>query len=119
MADHAADEGTIPETQFNQYQQAPPELLNGHSEELDAKRAVSKTPESQQLQNVNQPQEEKKDDATSASPSPETPPYYDWDDFEQRYEQALRAADDKEKEILKEADALAQVIGTNVRLRLV
>lgn len=109
MADNAADEGTIPETQFNAHQQPPPELPNDLGEELDAKRSVSKTPESQQPQNPQKPQHGGKDEAPSTPPSPETPPHYDWDEFERRYEQALRGADEKEKDILKEADSLAQV----------
>jgi hypothetical protein len=42
--------------------------------------------------------------------SPEEPPSFDWTDFEQRYEEALQEADLREKEILKEADRLAQVL---------
>lgn len=110
MADNAAaNEGTIPETQFNAHLQPPPEGPNGYAEEMDAKRSVSKTPESQQPPNPRKNQQDEKDEALGTPPSPETPPHYDWDEFERRYEQALRGADDKEKEILKEADSLAQV----------
>lgn len=34
---------------------------------------------------------------------------FDWDEFEARYEAALQEADEREREILKEADALSKV----------
>ncbi|CEI64350.1 hypothetical protein FVEN_g11034 [Fusarium venenatum] len=51
------------------------------------------------------------DRQVSNSDSPDTPGLlepFDWDEFEARYENALREADDQEREILKEADALAK-----------
>ncbi|UNI23451.1 hypothetical protein JDV02_009269 [Purpureocillium takamizusanense] len=45
------------------------------------------------------------------SESPSTPghlPPFDWEDFEARYEAALREADDSEREILKEAESLSK-----------
>ncbi|KAJ4016560.1 hypothetical protein NW752_003686 [Fusarium irregulare] len=49
--------------------------------------------------------------ASISADSPETPGVleaFDWDEFEARYEAALRNADEQEREILKEADALAK-----------
>ena len=46
------------------------------------------------------------------SDTPSTPGHllpFDWDDFEARYEAALREADENEREILKEADSLSKV----------
>ena len=51
--------------------------------------------------------------ASISADSPETPGVlkaFDWDEFEARYEAALRNADEQEREILKEADALAKVV---------
>ena len=42
-------------------------------------------------------------------PSPEELSSFDWDDFERRYEQALRDADAREREILKESESLSKV----------
>ncbi|GJN70367.1 hypothetical protein PLICBS_004422 [Purpureocillium lilacinum] len=45
------------------------------------------------------------------SDTPSTPGHllpFDWDDFEARYEAALREADENEREILKEADSLSK-----------
>ncbi|KFH43839.1 hypothetical protein ACRE_053870 [Hapsidospora chrysogenum ATCC 11550] len=44
----------------------------------------------------------------SRQSSPSVPPPYDWDDFERRYEEALREADAHEREVLKEADNLSR-----------
>jgi hypothetical protein len=52
------------------------------------------------------------DRQASNSDPPDTPGVlesFDWDEFEARYEAALRDADEQEREILKEADALAKV----------
>jgi hypothetical protein len=38
---------------------------------------------------------------------PDTPDAFDWDDFEKRYEEALRNADEAEKQIMKEAESLS------------
>lgn len=40
---------------------------------------------------------------------PDTPEPFDWDDFERRFEQALRDADENEKQILKEVESLSMV----------
>ncbi|CAF3448865.1 unnamed protein product [Fusarium graminearum] len=51
------------------------------------------------------------DRQASNSDPPDTPGVlepFDWDEFEARYEAALHDADDQEREILKEADALAK-----------
>lgn len=45
--------------------------------------------------------------ATSPPPADITP--FDWEDFEARYESALKEADGEEKEILKEAESLSKV----------
>jgi hypothetical protein len=45
----------------------------------------------------------------SRQSSPSVPPPYDWDDFERRYEEALRETDAHEREVLKEADNLSRV----------
>ncbi|KAF5658315.1 hypothetical protein FHETE_9969 [Fusarium heterosporum] len=53
------------------------------------------------------------DRQASNSDSPDTPGVldsFDWDEFEARYEAALRDADEQEREILKEADVLSKVI---------
>ncbi|KAF4967308.1 hypothetical protein FSARC_5138 [Fusarium sarcochroum] len=45
------------------------------------------------------------------SDTPDTPGAlepFDWDEFEARYEAALRDADEQEREVLKEADALSK-----------
>ncbi|KAF4340549.1 hypothetical protein FBEOM_5489 [Fusarium beomiforme] len=63
--------------------------------------ASSRTPESQV------------DRQASDSDPPDTPGVlepFDWDEFEARYEAALQEADEREREILKEADALSKVI---------
>jgi hypothetical protein len=62
--------------------------------------ARSRTPEPQVDQQV------------SNSDPPDTPGAlepFDWDEFEARYEAALQEADEREREILKEADALSKV----------
>ena len=41
--------------------------------------------------------------------SPEALPPLDWDDFEARYQKALRDANDQEKDIIKEAESLCKV----------
>lgn len=38
---------------------------------------------------------------------PDTPQDFDWDDFERRFEQALRDADENEKQILKEVETMS------------
>ncbi|KAF9774393.1 hypothetical protein IL306_007611 [Fusarium sp. DS 682] len=51
------------------------------------------------------------DRQASNSDSPDTPGIlepFDWDEFEARYEAALHEEDEKEREILKEADALSK-----------
>ncbi|KIE01296.1 hypothetical protein MAJ_02637, partial [Metarhizium majus ARSEF 297] len=56
------------------------------------------------------PEARESHDYSTSSPSP--PPAdvapFDWDYFESRYEKALQEADEEEKEILKEAEALAK-----------
>lgn len=47
--------------------------------------------------------------SSSPSPLPADVPPFDWDDFETRYERALREADEAEREILKEAESLSKV----------
>ncbi|QUC18467.1 uncharacterized protein UV8b_02708 [Ustilaginoidea virens] len=46
--------------------------------------------------------------SSSPSPLPADVPPFDWDDFETRYERALREADEAEREILKEAESLSK-----------
>ncbi|CAJ0545471.1 Ff.00g089440.m01.CDS01 [Fusarium sp. VM40] len=51
------------------------------------------------------------DRQASNSDTPDTPGAlepFDWDEYEARYEAALRDADEQEREILKEADALSK-----------
>ncbi|SPJ75011.1 uncharacterized protein FTOL_04742 [Fusarium torulosum] len=51
------------------------------------------------------------DRQASNSDTPDTPGVlepFDWDEYEARYEAALRDADEQEREILKEADALSK-----------
>lgn len=53
------------------------------------------------------------DQQAANSDPPDTPGVlepFDWDEFEARYESALRDADEHEREILKEAEALSKVI---------
>ncbi|OAA46935.1 hypothetical protein NOR_02571 [Metarhizium rileyi] len=45
---------------------------------------------------------------SSPSPPPADVPPFDWEHFEARYDKALQEADEEEKEILKEAEALAK-----------
>ena len=52
------------------------------------------------------------DQQSADSDAPSTPGHlapFDWDDFEARYEKALREADEHEREILKEAEGLSKV----------
>jgi hypothetical protein len=60
-------------------------------------------------------QREDRENAPLTPSSPEAPPSFDWTDFEQRYEEALQEADLREKDILKEADLLAQVRISSLR----
>lgn len=49
-------------------------------------------------------------DANGVRPAtPEALPPFDWDEFEARYQKAIGEADEREKEILKEAEGLARV----------
>ncbi|KAL2675273.1 hypothetical protein Neosp_011456 [[Neocosmospora] mangrovei] len=53
------------------------------------------------------------DQQAANSDPPDTPGVlepFDWDEFEARYESALRDADEHEREILKEAEALSKVV---------
>ncbi|QPG96118.1 hypothetical protein C2857_003228 [Epichloe festucae Fl1] len=45
---------------------------------------------------------------SATSPPPADIPPFDWEDFEARYESALKEADGEEKEILKEAESLSK-----------
>lgn len=67
------------------------------SQPSKSQHAISKTPE---------PQPER---VSSTPSSPSVPSPYNWDDFERRYEEALRDADENEKQILKEAEGLSKV----------
>ncbi|KKA30182.1 hypothetical protein TD95_001173 [Thielaviopsis punctulata] len=47
----------------------------------------------------------------SSPSSPGALPVFDWEEFEARYERALREADDKEREMLEEFERLAEYFG--------
>ncbi|KAJ6442900.1 peroxisomal biogenesis factor 2 [Purpureocillium lavendulum] len=51
------------------------------------------------------------DSDTPSTPGQLAP--FDWEDFEARYEAALREADDNEREILKEAESLSKVASSH------
>lgn len=63
-------------------------------------RHISKTPD---------PHQDRVERVSSTPSSPGAPSPFDWDDFERRYEEALREADEKEREILREAESLSRV----------
>uniref|UniRef100_A0A8H7N7S2 Uncharacterized protein n=1 Tax=Bionectria ochroleuca TaxID=29856 RepID=A0A8H7N7S2_BIOOC len=48
-------------------------------------------------------------DSSSEPEFPEMPPSFDWDDFEKRYEEALREMGQAEQDIFKEAENLSKV----------
>lgn len=73
---------------------------------MDGERVVSDQ-QKQPSPNVRTP--EPAGDHTPDPPgTPGALPSFDWEDFEARYEQALRDADEQEQEILKRADALSK-----------
>lgn len=51
----------------------------------------------------------KPEEVSTPPSSPSIPSPYDWDDFERRYEEALREADVHERDVLKEAEDLSTV----------
>lgn len=91
----ASDQAPLDHEAAN-YQQAEVPL----SENSKTIRTISKTPE---------PVADQPDMFASIQSSPSVPEPYDWDDFERRYEEALREANDHEREILKEAEGLSRV----------
>lgn len=78
-----------------------------NSEHSKSIRTISKTPE---------PVTDQPDIIASTQSSPSVPEPYDWEEFERRYEEALREANEHEREILKEADGLSKVRLDAVRL---
>ncbi|KAL6862979.1 hypothetical protein ACO1O0_003222 [Amphichorda felina] len=90
----ASDQAPLDHEAAN-YQQAEVPL----SENSKTIRTISKTPE---------PVADQPDMFASIQSSPSVPEPYDWDDFERRYEEALREANDHEREILKEAEGLSR-----------
>ncbi|KAF5631978.1 uncharacterized protein FTJAE_7708 [Fusarium tjaetaba] len=89
---------------------------NGHSQ--DDIKPTGPAPEESNMNNIqrhphtNRRTPEPQDDrqANNSDP-PDTPGVlepFDWDEFEARYEAALQEADEREREILKEADALSK-----------
>lgn len=70
------------------------------SENTKSFHTISKTPE---------PPADQLDVIPSTQSSPFVPAPYDWEGFERRYEEALREADEHEREILKEAENLSRV----------
>ncbi|KAG9507895.1 hypothetical protein J7337_001451 [Fusarium musae] len=89
---------------------------NSHSQD-DIKPTVP-APEDSNMSNIqrhphaNRTTPEPQDDRhANNSDLPDTPGVlepFDWDEFEARYEAALQEADEREREILKEADALSK-----------
>lgn len=71
----------------------------------DAVRSTTPPP----LAKTPEPELRLEDLVQDTPPSPEEPVSFDWDDFERRYEQALRDADAQEREILKESESLSKV----------
>lgn len=90
---------------------------NRHSQD-DIKATVPAPEESnmssiQRHPHANRRTPEPQDDRQPNNPDPPDTPGvlepFNWDEFEARYEAALQEADEREQEILKEADALSKV----------
>ena len=92
-----------PQDQGIQEPQAAGKIEAPMSDHAKPARSISKTPEP----TANQANEV--DRVSSTPSSPDAPSPYDWDDFERRYEDALREADQDEREVLKEAENLSRV----------
>ncbi|KAF5027580.1 hypothetical protein F66182_322 [Fusarium sp. NRRL 66182] len=73
--------------------------MNNNSSMQRHPHANSRTPE---------PQVERQPTNSDTPDTPDVLEPFDWDEFEARYEAALRDADEQEREILNEADALSK-----------
>lgn len=101
--------------------------LNGHEaatsekhqeapKDGDSTSQASKNPPSRTR--TPEPQRDRQAEAamTDTPGIPDTPESFDWEDFERRYETALRNADENEQQILKEVESLSAVRFTHNRL---
>lgn len=98
---------------------SPADESNGsdHSEEGDEQVGGDDTITISDVERPAQPEEQVSEpqdnhhysSTSSPSPPPAEIPPFDWEDFETRYSKALQEADEDERAILKEAEALSKV----------
>lgn len=85
---------------------------NESDETVQGKVTIADQPKKQKAENKTpEPLPEQQHAAANVN-TPSTPgvlPPFDWEDFDARYEKALREANEKEQRVLKEADNLSKV----------
>ncbi|POR38041.1 Uncharacterized protein TPAR_01769 [Tolypocladium paradoxum] len=82
-----------------------------HEDEMPAEGDAALSDHKKRPQTDMRTPEPQVDQQSADSDTPSTPGHlapFDWDEFEARYEKALREADDHEREILKEAEGLSK-----------
>ncbi|KAL6358860.1 hypothetical protein LRP88_09053 [Fusarium phalaenopsidis] len=88
-----------------------PPLEDGQRSPSDSQDAAAMSNSQRRPYAANKTPEPHGDQQAANSDPPDTPGVldpFDWDEFEARYESALRDADEHEREILKEAEALSK-----------
>lgn len=88
------------------------ELAVGREDEKPTQGNAALSDHEKRPQTEKRTPEPQADQQSAESDTPSTPGHlapFDWDDFEARYEKALREADEHEREILKEAEGLSKV----------
>lgn len=98
-ADQNGDEAVVNHNGFE---------LAGDAETTASDSSDRRSPPTVAVKTPEPPTDQRAANGTGPS-TPEAPPSFDWDEFEARYQEALRGADEKENEIIKEAEALSQV----------
>ncbi|KJZ77323.1 hypothetical protein HIM_03047 [Hirsutella minnesotensis 3608] len=84
----------------------PIETDNGEPEDKVPQASLKKTSQPE-MKTPEPPLDQQSPESDTPSTPGQLPPY-DWDDFEARYEKALRDADIQERDILKEAEQLSK-----------
>ena len=101
MTSNGASQGVFDSPPNREHQDAQYEGIANPQITTIASRSRSRTPETSNKHH--EPAPDTLDDI------PDTPESFDWEGFEKRYEEALRTADEAEKQILKEAESLSAV----------
>ena len=81
----------------------------GHDEDAPVSNNPSRAEAVRQEPSTPSTRQREQSASLNGRESPEALSPFDWEDFEARYQKALRDADDQERDIIKEAESLCKV----------